>query len=116
VLLLLTRHDENLACRVNNVELANDGSGVGGDEKLLEVVDDHLVATIGTCVVSSSPLIFAQRGGRAGKRTEGTESRRTRGNAFGRLDEGEKGREEGTGVRADDLGELSDGVDVATEV
>lgn len=48
VLLLLTRHYENLTGGVNDVELADDGGSVGSDEELLEVIDDHLVATIGT--------------------------------------------------------------------
>ncbi|KAI3488849.1 hypothetical protein L1887_47048 [Cichorium endivia] len=33
---------------MHHVELANDGGGVRGDKEPLEVVDDHLVASVGT--------------------------------------------------------------------
>lgn len=48
VFLLLTGHHQNFAGGVDDLELANDGGRVGSYKELVEVVDDHLVAAIGT--------------------------------------------------------------------
>jgi hypothetical protein len=45
---LLTGHDEELGGGVDDVEFAEDGGGVRGEDHLLKVVDDDLVATVGT--------------------------------------------------------------------
>lgn len=43
-LLLLTGHNQKLGGRVDNLELANDSSGIVGHKELLQMVDDNLVA------------------------------------------------------------------------
>lgn len=46
-LLLLRGHDEELGGGVDDVELAQDRGGVGGEDHLGQVVDDDLVAAVG---------------------------------------------------------------------
>lgn len=46
-LLLLTGHDEQLSGGVYNVEFAQDRGRVRGQNHLLQVVDDNLIAAIG---------------------------------------------------------------------
>ena len=43
LLLRLRRHHQQLSRGMRNLELADDHRRVGGDEELVEVVDDHLV-------------------------------------------------------------------------
>lgn len=46
-LLLLTGHDDQLGGGMDDIELVEDGGGVGGEDHFLEVVDDDFVAAIG---------------------------------------------------------------------
>jgi len=48
LLLRLRRHHQKFGSRVRDFELADDDRRVGGDEELVEVVDDHLVHAVGT--------------------------------------------------------------------
>ena len=47
LLLRLRRHHQKFGSRVRDFELADDDRRVGGDEELVEVVDDHLVHACG---------------------------------------------------------------------
>ena len=46
-LLRLARLHDHLGGGVDDLQLAHDSGGVGGDEQLAEVVDDHLVHAVG---------------------------------------------------------------------
>jgi hypothetical protein len=45
---LLTSHNQQLGSGVNNIQFTENGRSVGGQDHLLQVVDDDLVAAIGT--------------------------------------------------------------------
>ena len=47
-ILLLTRHNEELGGRVDDFQLAQDRCSVRREDQLLQVVDDDLVAAVGT--------------------------------------------------------------------